>query len=113
MLAALGADILALYNLFPRNQADKLYNAFIHFLGDIEGEFGEVSRKAVRDYYSVAAEAVGKKENPFEFVVSLLCDRLDVPESESDPIIMSGLMYAVSQLVGKWKWIKGSFTVVA
>lgn len=111
VLAAIGADTLALYNLFSKEQADQIFNALLKFLGDME-EVGEISVEAVGQYHSVAVEATNQVENPFEFVVSILCDRLEVPEIESGPVTMIGLMSAVGKLVGKWKWIKESFEVV-
>ncbi|WP_336775294.1 hypothetical protein [Paenibacillus sp. MMO-58] len=110
MLAAMGADILALFNLFPKTQADKLFNELLKLLGE---SAGKIFVDAVNDYYSVAMDAVNKTKHPFDYIASLLLHRLDVPESECGPLTMMGTTSAVSQMIGQWKWLHTSFTVAA
>lgn len=112
MLAAMGADTLALYNLFPKEQADKLFKELLKILNESE-DVGKLSVDAVSDYYSVAVEAVNATENPLEYVVSLILHRLEVPDSESGTITMMGMMSAIGQMVGNWKWLNTKFSVAA
>ncbi|MFC5651230.1 hypothetical protein ACFPYJ_19385 [Paenibacillus solisilvae] len=109
ILASLGLDLLALYNLFPKQQANEIHDRLLMLVGQME-EIGENSARAVHDYYLVASDAVSKSENPMEYAASFLCHRLDLT-ADIRPIALTGIMAGIGQFVGKWKAIKENFEV--
>ncbi|KAA8748205.1 hypothetical protein [Paenibacillus sp. UASWS1643] len=111
LLASLGLDLLALYNLYPKEQAIKMHEQVLSLIGQME-EIGENSATAVHDYYLVASDAISKTENPLDYVASFLCHRLDMTE-DIGPIALTGIMEGITQFAGKWRWIKQNFTISA
>lgn len=111
IFAAIGADMLALYNLFPSDQANRLATSLVERVSAIK-EVGDIATEAVEGYYRVAKESVSVGEHPLDFVVSLQLERLEVPDSETGPLTLASLFYALGQLIGKWKWILDNFEVV-
>lgn len=109
-LASLGADLLALYNLFQAEKADELRDALRDFLSNMEN-VGEISVEAVGEYFSVAQLALQENAFPIEYVASLLLQRLEAPDDVGGPLLMAGLMQAVGRLVGGWKHIKTTYKV--
>jgi hypothetical protein len=72
---------------------------------------GEISVEAVGEYFSVAQLATERNEDPIEYVVSMLLQRLEVPQDFGGPLIIIGLMQAVGRLVGSWKHIHNTYNV--
>ncbi|WP_018759608.1 hypothetical protein [Paenibacillus terrigena] len=109
ILASLGLDLLALYNLYPKEQATELHEQVLTLVRQME-EIGENSSTAVHDYYLVVSDAVSNTENPLEYAASFLCHRLDLTE-DIGPIVLTGIMAGITQLGGKWGWIRQNFII--
>lgn len=111
-LAAMGSDLLALYNLFPKVKADELTATLIENINIIE-EIGVVSVEAVLEYFDVAQQALDDAIPPIDYVVSLLLQRLEITEVESNmTVLLTELIVVVSSMIGKWKWINETYIVV-
>ncbi|CCC86290.1 hypothetical protein PPM_p0140 (plasmid) [Paenibacillus polymyxa M1] len=111
ILASIGLDLLAVYNLYSKEQAIEIHEQVLTLVGKMD-EIGENSSTAVHDYYLVASDAVSNAESPLEYVASFLCHRLDLAE-DIGPIALTGIMAGITQLAGKWRWIEQNFTVSA
>ncbi|MGE7828522.1 hypothetical protein [Paenibacillus sp. NPDC093718] len=111
ILASLGLDLLALYNLYSKEQATEMHEQVLELVRQME-EIGENSSTAIHDYYLVASDAVSNTENPLEYAASFLCHRLDLAE-DIGPIALTGIMAGITQFAGKWRWIKQNFTISA
>jgi hypothetical protein len=111
LLTSVALDLVAVYNLYPMNQAKILHEGMLTMLANVE-EVGNYSVEAVKDIYHPAAiKALADNQAPFDMMVSILALRIGI--EDPDPLTMTALSVSVSKLVGKWKWIQENFHIQA
>lgn len=119
LLAAMALDLGGLGNLFPRDQADRLFELSVECLGMEQRDY---CLAAISEYNKRYDEDQTAGMNPMLAIGEILCGRWGLPGVQpyqsgelfiaEDQILAGALSVAMSSLLGLWKRIKLTYSMV-
>lgn len=118
VLAAMALDLGALGNLFPKNQAERLFKLSVECLPKEQRDYAFA---AISEYKNRYDEDLAAGMNPMLAVGEILCGRWGLAGADdyrpgelfiaSDQILAGALSVAMSSFLGLWKRIKVTYMV--